>query len=69
MDVRVRPQRRLKTKELMLLTVVLKKTLEGTLDCKESKPVHPKGNLSRIFIGRTDVGAETPIPQPPDMKI
>ena len=42
-------------------TVVLEKTLEGPLDCKEVKPVHPKGNQSWIFIGRTDAGAETPI--------
>ena len=42
-------------------TVVLEKTLENPLDCKESQPVHPKGNQSWIFIGRTDVEAETPI--------
>ena len=42
-------------------TVVLEKTLESPLDCKEIQPVHPKGNLSRIFIGRTDAEAETPI--------
>ena len=41
--------------------VVLEKTLESPLDCKEIKPVHPKGNQSWIFIGRTDVKAETPI--------
>ena len=40
-------------------TVVLKKTLESPLDCKEIQPVHPKGNLCWIFIGRTDVEAET----------
>ena len=49
-------------------TVVLEKTPESHLDCKESQPVHPKGNESRIFIGRTDVEAETPILWPPDMK-
>ena len=43
-------------------TVVLEKTLESPLDCKEIQPVHPKGNQSWIFIGRTDVEAETPIP-------
>ena len=42
--------------------VVLEKTLESPLDCKEIQPVHPKGNESWIFIGRTDVEAETPIP-------
>ena len=41
--------------------VVLKKTLESPLDCKEIQPVHPKGNTSWIFIGRTDAEAETPI--------
>ena len=49
-------------------TVVLEKTLESPLDCKESKPVHPKGNQSWIFIGRTDVAAETLIFWSPDMK-
>ena len=45
--------------------VVLEKTLESPLDCKEIKPVHPKGNQSWIFIGRTDAEAETPILWPP----
>ena len=49
-------------------TVVLEKTLESPLNCKESKPVNPKGNQSWIFIGRTDVEAETPILWPPDVK-
>ena len=49
-------------------TVVLEKTLESPLDCKESQPVHPKGNQSWIFTGRTDVEAETPILWPPDAK-
>ena len=48
--------------------VVLEKTLERPLDCKEIQPVHPKGNQSWIFIGRTDVEAETPIHWPPDAK-
>ena len=48
-------------------TVVLYKTLESPLDCKEIQPVHPKGDQSWIFIGRTDVEAETPILWPPDM--
>ena len=42
-------------------TVVLEKTLESLLDCKEIQPLHPKGNQSWIFIGRTDAEAETPI--------
>jgi len=41
--------------------VVLEKTLENPLDCKEIQPVHPKGYRSWVFIGRTDVEAETPI--------
>ena len=49
-------------------TVVLKKTLESPLDCKEIQPVHPEGNQSWIFIGRTDVEAEAPILWPPDAK-
>ena len=49
-------------------TVVLEKTLESPLDCKEIQPVHPKGNQSWIFVGRTDTEAETPILWPPDAK-
>ena len=49
-------------------TVVLEKTLESPLDCKEIQPVHPKRYQSWIFIGRTDVEAETPILCPPDVK-
>ena len=48
--------------------VVLEKTLENPLDCKEIKPVNPKGNLSWIFIGRTDAEDEAPILWPPDVK-
>ena len=48
--------------------MVLEKTLESPLDCKEIKPVHPKGNQSWIFIGRTDAEAEAPILCPPDAK-
>ena len=47
-------------------TLVLEKTLESPLDCKEIQPVHPKGNQSWVFIVRTDVEAETPILWPPD---
>ena len=46
--------------------VVLEKTLESSLDCKEIQPIHPKENQSWIFIGRTDAEAETPILGPPD---
>ena len=49
-------------------TVVLEKTLENPLDCKEIQPVHPKGDQSWVFIGRTDVKAETLILWPPDAK-
>ena len=48
--------------------MVLEKTLEGPLDCKEIQPVHSKGNQSWIFFERTDVEAETPILWPPDVK-
>ena len=47
---------------------MLERSLENPLDCKEIKPVNPKGNQSRIFIGRTDAEAETPIFWPPDVK-
>ena len=49
-------------------TVVLEKTLESPLDCKEIQPVHPKGNQSWIFIGRTDAEAETLLLWHPDAK-
>ena len=49
-------------------TVVLEKTLESPLDCKEINTVNPKGNQSWIFIGRTDAEAETPVFWPPDAK-
>ena len=49
-------------------TVVLEKTLESPLDCKEIQPVHPKGDQSWVFIGRTDAEAETRILWPPDAK-
>ena len=48
--------------------VVLEKTLESPLDCKEIQSVHPKGDQSWVFTGRTDVEAETPIFWPPDVK-
>ena len=49
-------------------TVVLEKTLESPLDCKEIQPVYPQGNQSSIVIGRTDAEAETPILGPPNVK-
>ena len=49
-------------------TMVLEKTLERPLDCRDIQPIHPKGNQSWVFIGRTDVEAETPVLWPPDVK-
>ena len=49
-------------------TVVLEKTLESPLDCEEIQPVHPKGDQSWVFFGRTDAEAEPPILLPPDAK-
>ena len=68
MDVRIGLQWKLSTEVLMLLNVVLEKTLESPLDCKEIQSVHPKGNQSWIFIGRTDAEPETPILWAPDAK-
>ena len=48
--------------------MMLEKTLESPLDCKEIQPVHPKGDQSWVFFGRTDAEAETPILWPPDKK-
>ena len=50
------------------LCVVVEKTLESPLDCKEIQPVHPKENQSWIFIGKTDAEAEAPVLWPPDAK-
>ena len=55
-------------KNLCFWTVVLEKILESPLDCKEIQPVHPKGNQSWVFIGRTDAEAEAPILWLPDAK-
>ena len=55
--------------KLLWGSIVLEKTLESPLDCKEIQPIHPKGNQSWIFIGRTDAEAETPILWPLDAKI
>ena len=48
--------------------MVSEKALESPLDCKEIKPVHPKGNQPQIFIGRTDADAKAPLIRPPDVK-
>ena len=55
-------------KNRLFWNMVLEKILENPLDCKKIRPVHPKGNQSWIFIGRTDVEAETPVLWPPDAK-
>ena len=55
-------------KNLCFWTVMLEKTLESLLDCREIQPVHPKGNQFWIFIGKTDAEVETPILWPPDVK-
>ena len=52
----------------LMLTVVLEKTLQSPLDCKEIQPVHPKGDQSWVFIGRTDAEAETSVLWPPHAK-
>ena len=57
-----------KPKNWCFWTVVLEKTLESPSDSKEIQPVHPKGNQSWMFIGQTDVEAETAIVWPPDAK-
>ena len=56
-------------KDWYFWTVVLEKTLESPLDCREIRSVNPKGNQSWIFLGRTDAEAETPVLWPPDAKI
>ena len=58
----------LATKNWCFWTVVLGKTLESPLSCKEIQPVHPKGDQSWVFTGRTDAEAETPILWPPDVR-
>ena len=67
MDVRVGLWR-LSAEELMLWTVVLEKTVESPLDCKEIQPVHSEGDQPWDFFGRTDTKAETPVLQPPHAK-
>ena len=68
MDVRLNYKESWAPKNWCFWTVVLEKTLESPLDCKEIQPVHPKGDQSWVFIARTDVEAETPILWPPDAK-
>ena len=68
MDVRVGLWRKLSAEELCFWTVVLKKTLESPLDCKEIQPVHLKGDQSWVFFGRNDAKAETPVLWPPHVK-
>ena len=68
MDVRVGLGRKLSAEELMLLNCGVGEDLESPLDCKEIQPVHPKGDQSWVFIGGTDVEAETLILWPPDVK-
>ena len=68
MDVRVDYKESWAPKNWCFWTVVLEKTLETPLDCKEIQPVHPKGDQSWVFIGRTDAEAETPILWPPHAK-
>ena len=68
MDVRVELWRSWVPKKWCFWTIVLEKTLESPLDCKEIQPVHPKGDQSWAFIGRTDAEAETQILWPPHVK-
>ena len=69
MDVKVGPQRRLSTKELVLLNCGFgENPIESCLDLKEIKPVNTKGNQSWIFTGKTDFETEAPIFRPPDVK-
>ena len=59
---------KLSTEELMLLNCVLEKTLESPSDCEEIQPVHPKGDQSWLFIGRTDAEDEAPVVRPTGVK-
>ena len=61
MDVRVGLQRKLSVEELMLLNCGVGEDSESPLDCKEIQQIHPKGDQSWVFIGRTDVKTEIPI--------
>ena len=68
MDVRVEPWRKLSPEKWCFWIVVLEKTLESPLDCKEIQQIHPKRDQSWVLIGKTDAEAETPILWPPDAK-
>ena len=68
MDVRVGLWKSWAPKNWCFWTVVLEKTLEGPLDCKEIQPVRPKGDQSWVFFGRNDAKAETPVLWPPHVK-
>ena len=68
MDVRVGLYRKPSTEELMLLNCGVGEDSSESLDCMEIQPVHPKGDQSWVFIGRTDIEAKTPILWPPDVK-
>ena len=68
MDVRAGQYKRLRAEELMLLNCGTRKDSESPLDCKEIKPVNPKGNQSCIFTGRTDVETEALILWSPDVR-
>ena len=68
MDVKLDYKESWPLKNWCFWTVLFEKTLESPLDCKEMQPVHPEGNQSWIFIGRTDAEAETSILWPPDVK-
>ena len=68
MDVRVGVRRKLSTEELMVLNCGVGEDLRVSLDCKEIQHIHPKGDQSWVFIGRTDAEVETPILWPPHEK-
>ena len=68
MHVRVGLERELSAKELILLNCGVGEDSVSPLDCKEIQPIHPKGDQSCVFIGRTDVEAEIPILWLPDAK-
>ena len=68
MDVRVGLWRKLSAEELMFLNCGAERTLASPLNCKEIQPVHPKGDQSWVFIGRTDAKAESPILWPSHVK-
>ena len=67
-EISVTSDTQLSAEELMLLNCGVGETFESPLDCKEMQPVHPKGDQSWVFIGRTASEAETPVLWPPDTK-